>query len=342
MSFHVWLIIPVLIGEITGQACSNGRPIPAGYTKFAGQYYKLHDDILPYVDSMKKCSEEGAHLPRFKTEVDFNDIAALRAKSKEEIWMDLFNIKLLHNKPYDGQLYWGDGDVFTEEPWMNGFDVNDPAVCMRMARVNGYTGDRPCTGPFQTLCQWDCEDQAISLTSCPGGDEMPSFYNYFGSLYKFLSTPNTWAEQRRACQAEQGDMVTFKTAKEYIALLQFQGTFATPFFVGLQNPEKQPCKVQSECNKLTWVDGTRFESLNFLPEVMLPNGMNEVDVAVVLGTSHNFEFHSDANMLPALCQVQCTRKCTSSPPSPSSHMVSNFGASTLPSTLGTQVTYVSL
>lgn len=63
----------------------------------------------------------------------------------------------------------------------------------------------------------------FQLTACPGGEEKPSFYNYYGNLYKFISTPKTWKEQRAVCQADSGDLATFKTAKEYMAILQFQG-----------------------------------------------------------------------------------------------------------------------
>lgn len=67
---------------------------------------------------------------------------------------------------------------------MVGFDVNDPAVCMRMARLNGYTGDRSCTGSFQTLCQWDCEDPGWlnGLSHCLKQKDENTFFDWSSSF----------------------------------------------------------------------------------------------------------------------------------------------------------------
>lgn len=93
----------------------------------------------------------------------------------------------------------------------------------------------------------------------------------------------------------------------YTAFPYIVGTFSTSFFVGLQNLANEPCKTKDQCGHLTWVDGAPFESLDFLPEIIFPDGLTQVDVGVLSETSFKFGFNSKEKSFPALCQIQCRK-----------------------------------
>ena len=93
-----------------------------------------------------------------------------------------------------------------------------------MTNRNGYFGDRVCTELFKTVCVFDCDAKEITEKTCPGTtDTFADFIQLHGSLYKWQSQSTTYDDARATCQQEGGVLAEFKTAQEFMGVLQFSG-----------------------------------------------------------------------------------------------------------------------
>ena len=88
-----------------------------------------------FAEAKKFCSLLGADLPNLDTEEEF-DVTVDHYNDSGDLWIDLLNVRLVHNANMDGKAFWGNGAPFQyRNSYMQNMDNNDPGMCFRYWRL---------------------------------------------------------------------------------------------------------------------------------------------------------------------------------------------------------------
>ena len=59
-----------------------GCTVPAGYTEAQGKYYKVRNNNVTFLQAWRRCANDGAWLPMFKTAQDYQVVTQMRKQSE--------------------------------------------------------------------------------------------------------------------------------------------------------------------------------------------------------------------------------------------------------------------
>ncbi|XP_059096357.1 uncharacterized protein LOC131890921 [Tigriopus californicus] len=191
-----------------------------------GKYYRFESKSDTILAGMDICQSHGANLPRIKSELEYKVIQSL---IESDIWLDLYNIELLESKEdahiaMNGTLRWGDGTTFIIQSWMKTerMNINGGNLCFRI-KPNGGMGDKECETKLSILCQFDCSQ----VDPCSNGIEKPpNAMKRFGNYYSFTGN-GLFSYSHRRCLSKEMHLATFRSEREYLALLLIRRKYYT-------------------------------------------------------------------------------------------------------------------
>ncbi|XP_013399078.2 macrophage mannose receptor 1-like [Lingula anatina] len=240
---------------------SDDKDVHAAYK---GSCYTLSNSGTTWSDANRMCNSSGGNLIAINDHLESAYISAYIGSTitDAEYWIGLSNDE-------NGVYTWSTGDSVSVTNWGSGHTGNEKHVCVTMTQTGTSTGqwyDRPCSQHLGYVCEYPRGDYKTTPTppttiSNTCSTEYP-WTEYGGYCYKrvYLSHKyaRTWSEAVQYCRNLGGDLASFHSEAQLMAVIgrfEYRSQF---FWIGLSKPSPDSGYVwtdQSALDFTPWSTG---------------------------------------------------------------------------------------
>ena len=248
---------------------------PSGFSSIGSKCIAFTSATGTWAAQKTYCESLGGWLAIVNTATDNTALVNARPSS-EEFFIGLNDISV------EGTYRWVDGSVVSYTAWSTGEpnNLNGDEDCIAI-KINGLWNDKSCTAsPSKAICE---------TYTCPVG-----YVNAGGGkcLY-YLTTADTWTNQKKNCENLGGTLAMVKSLKEN-AFIHSKKPSGTNYWIGFND-------IATE-GSFKWPDESSANAFTYWDSGEPNNGNGDEDCVTYWG-GDRWNDYKCSNLLPAVCEV---------------------------------------